>query len=145
MNNNVEEKALRKIEKQNILYKIKVFLKSFFKRKNIKIEFEEKRKSDNMLENNSEQNSLFRNTIKNIEDDETRLLKLQRQYRQGEISEEDLTEEQIISLCELYDKQIAELEKSNKYRKNKILLYRQRMRNISRLIKIGGIHKSGKL
>ena len=66
-------------------------------------------------------------SIKNIEDEETKLLKLQKQYRSGEIKEEELSEEQINSLCKLYDKQIANLKKSNDIRKQKLLEYRRKM------------------
>ena len=70
----------------------------------------------------------FMQYVKNIENDETRLLKLQKQYRNGEIKEEDMTKEQVQQLCDLYDKQIAELEKSNEARKRKLLEYRRKMK-----------------
>ena len=66
-------------------------------------------------------------SIKNIEDEETKLLKLQKQYRSGEIKEEELSEEQINSLCKLYDRQIANLKKSNDIRKQKLLEYRRKI------------------
>ena len=66
-------------------------------------------------------------SIKNIEDEETKLLKLQRQYRSGEIKEEELTEEQVNSLCTLYDRQIANLKKSNNMRKQRLLEYRKKL------------------
>ena len=59
--------------------------------------------------------------------EETKLLKIQKQYRSGEIKEEELTEEQVKSLCELYDKQIANLRKSNEIRKQKLLEYRKKL------------------
>ena len=52
-------------------------------------------------------------------------VKLQKKYRSGEIKEEDMTEEQIKSLCDLYDKQIAILKKSNKLRKQRLYEYRK--------------------
>ena len=55
------------------------------------------------------------------------LLKLQNQYRSGEVKEEDLTVEQVSSLCKLYDKQIANLRKSNEIRKQKLLEHRRRL------------------
>ena len=70
----------------------------------------------------------FMQYVKNIENDETRLLKLQKQYQNGEIKEEDMTKEQVQQLCDLYDKQIAELEKSNEARKRKLLEYRRKMK-----------------
>ncbi len=65
--------------------------------------------------------------IKKVEDEETLILKLQKKYRSGEIKEEELTEEQVNSLCSLYDKQIANLRKSNEIRKKKLLEYRRKL------------------
>ena len=64
-------------------------------------------------------------SIRNIEDEETKLLKLQKQYRSGKIKGEELTEEQINALSELYDKQIAKLKETNSIMKQKILEYRK--------------------
>ena len=44
----------------------------------------------------------------NNNSDRTRLDELLRKYRNGEISEKELTEEQIVSLGHLYDKKIRE-------------------------------------
>lgn len=55
------------------------------------------------------------------------MLKLQKQYRKGEIKEEDLTETQYKSLCDLYDRQISNLKKSNEIRKQKLLQYRKKL------------------
>ena len=63
----------------------------------------------------------FLGYIKNVENKETKLLKLQKQFRSGQIKEEELTQEQIISLCDLYDKQIDNLRKLNEDRKSKIM------------------------
>ncbi len=52
---------------------------------------------------------------------------MQEQYRNGEIKEEQLTHIQIKSLCDLYDKQIEELQKSNEFRKQRILQYRKKL------------------
>ena len=56
-----------------------------------------------------------------------KLEKLQQQYHSGEIKEEELSEEQITSLCQLYDKQIANLKKSNETRKQRLLEYRKKL------------------
>ena len=68
----------------------------------------------------------FLGHIKNIENEETKLLILQKQYRTGQLKEEDLTQEQITLLCDLYDRQISNLKKANKNKKNKILQYRKK-------------------
>ena len=66
--------------------------------------------------------------VTTIEDDETRLLKLQERYESGEIDEEDLTTDEIIELSGLYNKQINNLKKSNESRKQKLLEYRKSMK-----------------
>ena len=73
-----------------------------------------------------EKNS-FIESLKNVENEEMKILKLQKQYDSGIIKDEDLTQEQINSLCKLYDKQIVTLKKSNEIRKQKLLEYRKKM------------------
>lgn len=65
--------------------------------------------------------SSFIDSIKIVESDEIKLMKLQKQYNNGTIREEDLTEKQVNELCILYDKQIAELKKSIANKEKKIL------------------------
>ena len=79
-----------------------------------------------ILPNDNEKNK-FMEKIKNIEDEEILLLRLQNKFRGREIKEEELSNEQINSLCALYDKQIANLKKSNEMRKQTILKYRRKM------------------
>ena len=122
MNNNEQEKSLIVINEKSIFYRIKSFFKKLFKKGYVEtpiVEIEENKV------NEDSQKEKFMEYIKNIEDEETKLLKLQTQYRTGEIKEEQLTKEQVSSLCELYDKQIANLKKSNQARKQKILDYRK--------------------
>lgn len=127
MKENTDEKSLGKINENSIFYKIKSFLKNLFKKNNNTIDnysvIEEKDRS----EKNSNKKDSFLENIKNIENEETKLLKIQKQYRSGEIKEEELTEEQVKSLCKLYDKQIANLRKSNEIRKQKLLEYRKKL------------------
>lgn len=127
MKENTKEKSLVQVNKNSLFYKIKSFFKNLF-HKNEKID------NNVIIEKNTCSNveseikqSDFMERIKNIENEETKLLKLQKKYRRGEIKEEDLTEEQITSLCTLYDSQIARLKKSNAIRKQKILNYRKKM------------------
>jgi len=127
MKENTQEKSLVQVNENSIFYKIKSFFRNLFHRKQVVNEV-------NIIENNIEEPTEKENTknsfmeaIRNIEDDETKLLKLQRQYRSGEIKEEELTEEQVNSLCSLYDRQIANLRKSNEMRKQKLLEYRRKL------------------
>lgn len=125
MKENTQEKSLVQVNENNIFYKIKRFFKNLFNKNTIDnyAVIEEK---SSYLENENKKNS-FMESIKNIEDEETKLLKLQKQYRSGEIKEEELTEEQVNSLCALYDKQIENLRKSNEIRKQKLLEYRRKL------------------
>jgi hypothetical protein len=128
MKENTHEKSLVKINENSIFYKIKSFFKNLFhKSKEIRydVSFEENISSSVEREN---QKSAFIKSVGNIENEETLILKLQKQYRNGEIKEEDLTEEQVDSLCSLYDIQIAKLKKSNEMRKAKLLEYRKNMK-----------------
>ena len=124
MKENTDEKSLVKINENSIFYKIKQFFKKLFYKKetinNITVE------TNKVILQNDNKKNKFMEEIKNIEDEETLLLKLQKKFRSGEIKEE-LTEEQVKSLCELYDKQIANLRKSNEIRKQKLLEYRKKL------------------
>ena len=125
MNNNKQEKALIEINESSIFYKIKNFFRKLFKKQKVDNTVSETF-SNNKIENDTQKQN-FLETIKNIENEETKLLKLQKQYRKGEIKEEDLTETQYKSLCDLYDRQISNLKKSNEIRKQKILQYRNKL------------------
>lgn len=54
------------------------------------------------------------------------LLLFQEKYENGEISEADLSIEELDLLNKLYDIQIKELEESNKKRKQKLLDFRKK-------------------
>ena len=125
MKKNTDEKSLVRINEDSIFYKIKQFLKGLFSKKEpINNIIAETNKA--ILPNDNKKNK-FMEEIKNIEDEETLLLKLQKKFRSGEIKEEELSNEQVNSLCVLYDKQIANLKKSNEMRKQRLLEYRRNM------------------
>ena len=126
MKENTQEKSLVQVN-ENIFYKIKRFFKNLFNKNNDIIDNYTVVENESTIENENKKNS-FMESIKNIEDEETLILKLQKKYRSGEIKEEDLTEEQVNSLCALYDRQIANLKKSNEIRKQKLLEYRRKLR-----------------
>ena len=122
MGENTQEKNLiEKKEKISIFGKIKNFFKNLFSKKQEEVVEEE------IV--SQEVNNDFRESIKMTEDEETKLLDLQNRYRRGEIGENDLTEEQIDALCDLYDKQIEELKKSIKIKEEKIAERKRKMEN----------------
>ena len=125
MKENTDEKSLVKINENSIFYKIKRFFKNLLSKK---------KDADNsiveettVIKQDEDKRNQYMEQIKKIEDEETTLLKLQKQYRNGEIKEKNLTDEQISSLCKLYDKQISNLKKSNEIRKQKLLEHRRRL------------------
>ena len=127
MRDNTQEKSLITVNENSIFYKIKNFFRNlFYKHKAIENSTIIENGINASLEKENNKNS-FMESIKNIENEETKLLKLQKQYRNGEIKEEQLTQEQINSLSALYDKQIANLRKSNQIRKQKLLEYRKKL------------------
>ena len=126
MKKNTQDKSLVQINENGIFYKIKNFFKDLFNRNNNTTNYAIVKEDKSIVESENTKNA-FMESIKNIEDEETKLLKLQKQYRSGEIKEEELTEEQVNSLCALYDKQIENLRKSNETRKQKLLEYRRKL------------------
>ena len=122
---NTDEKSLDRVNENSIFYKIKRFFKNIFNKNN---------SSNNtiveetaIIKQAEDKRNQFMEQIRKIEDEETTLLKLQKQYRNGEIKEDDLTDEQVSSLCKLYDKQISNLKKSNEIKKQKLLEHRIRL------------------
>ena len=127
MKKNSQEKRLITVNENSIFYKIKTFLKNLFNpRKKVEnvLRVEE---AVNIKSENQNNIDSFIESIRNIENEETKLLKLQQQYRRGEIKEETLTKEQVNALCSLYDKQIAPLRKSNEIRKKNLLEYKKKL------------------
>ena len=127
MKENTQEKSLIKVNENSIFYKIKNFFRNLFHKKEIINNVSDLAEPFETTTEKNEQKNAFMESIRNIEDEETKLLKLQKQYRSGEIKGEELSEEQIKSLGKLYDKQIINLRKSNEIRKQKLLEYRKRL------------------
>ena len=127
MKENTQDKMMIKVNQNNIFYKIKMFFRNLFNKTS-----RNSNESNDIIETTTISNIVinknsFIEDIKNIKNEETKLLKLQQQYRSGEIKEEELTKEQVNALCALYDKQIESLRKSNEIRKQKLLEYRKRL------------------
>ncbi len=127
MKENTQEKSLVQVNENSIFYRIKSFFRNLFHRKQVVNEV-------NVIKNNIKEptekenaKSSFMEEIRKIEDEETKLLKLQKKYRSGEIKGEELSEKQILALGKLYDKQIAELRKYNEREKQKLLEYRRKL------------------
>ena len=124
MKENTQEKSMVKINENSIFYKIKTFFRNLFY-KETAVENTIVKETKNIIQENKKTD--FIESIKNIESEETKILKLQKQYRNGDIKEEEMSEKQISALMDLYDKQIANLKKSNELRKQKLLEYRRKI------------------
>ena len=125
MKENTKEKSLIQVNENSIFYKIKRFFLNLFHKETIVDN--PSTITENLTIVSDNKRNAFIESLKNIEDEETKLLKLQKQYRSGEIKEEDLTEEQIHSLSALYDKQIEKLKKSNELRRKKLVEYKRKL------------------
>ena len=121
MKNNTQEKNLIERNENNIFGKIKSFFRKIFSNNK---ESTENQVDDTILEE-AEKSYNFREYIKRTEDDETGIFDLQQRYRRGEIADSDLTQEQINSLCMLYDKQIEDLKRTIESKEQQIAKYKK--------------------
>lgn len=120
MGKHLEEKSLITINENSILYKIKLFfLKLFRGKRGIMNEPQIAPIENNEIQSNKRKDA-FIESISNVENEETKLLKLQNQFDNREINKSQLSKEQIADLIALYKKQISDLEQSNERRINKI-------------------------
>jgi len=125
MKENTQEKSLIQVNENSIFYKIKRFFLNLFHKETI-IDNSSTITENLIIESDNKRNA-FIESLKNIEDEETKLLKLQKRFRSGEVKEEDLTKEQINSLSDLYSKQIERLRKSNELRRKKLVEYKRKL------------------
>lgn len=121
MKDNTQEKNLIEKNENNIFGKIKNFFRKIFGKK------EDTLKSDKeeIINNEPEKNEGFKEYIKRTEDEETKILNLQMRYRRGEIADNDLTQEQINSLCMLYDRQIEDLKRTIEAKEQQLSNYKK--------------------
>lgn len=106
MEGNTQEKDLIE-KKESFFSKVKSFFKGLFNKKSKNVT----NSTVNSECDCAKENTSFKEEIKVVEDEENKLLELQKKYRRGEIAENDLTEEQIDALSDLYDRQIEALKK----------------------------------
>lgn len=127
MKENTQEKSLIQVNENSIFYKIKNFFKNLFHKNKVVNDVVNSIETTENIVQTTERKNTFMQSIRNIEDEETELLKLQKQYRTGKIKAEELSEQQIKYLGKLYDRQIEKLRKSNEIRKQKLLEYRRKL------------------
>lgn len=90
------------ISTNGIMYKIKSFFKNIFKKKEVVVEETEEVKKESSFEES---------IIVKKDEEKERILELQKRFREGKLNIEDVTEEEIDKLTELYNEQIEELNK----------------------------------
>lgn len=124
MKENTQEKNLIEKEEKGFFWKIKSFFAKLFGNRKEVVE----EAAVEIEENNCE----FKESIKveEVEDEAAKLLDLQRRYRRGEIADNDLTDEQIEALSNLYDKQIEALKKAIAEKEQKIAEYKNKKQNV---------------
>ncbi len=121
MNDNTQEKKLIERKENNVFEKIKDFFRNLFGKKE-----EVNNIVDEDLEMEMEKSIDFRESLKNFEVDNNNIYELKRRYHNDEISEDDLTQEQINQLCQLYDSQIADLKKTIAAKEQMLANYKKR-------------------
>ena len=103
--------------KENIFTKVlSYFKKLFFKKKKVTVEAIDKIP----LYNNRYKDSFIENIVIKENEEEKRLKALQLQYDNGEIDEEDISDEDMDKLISLYEKETEELNADTAKRKNHI-------------------------
>ena len=103
--------------KQSIFTKISKFFKSiFFKGKNEVLQ----ESSEQTIQNKQQKEYFIENITIKEDEEEKRLKALQLQYDNGEIDEEDIAEEDMDKLIEMYEKETEELNLDTEIRKKHI-------------------------
>lgn len=121
MNNNLPIKK----EDGNIFTKIKTFFKTVFKLNNNVPNYNYAVEQGDVI---SIKNNDFASPIRIEENNEEKeLLQLQEKFEQGLIQEEDLSQEQVDKLEQLYNKQIEELNEKFLDYKDKIISIKKKL------------------
>ena len=95
--------------KESFLSKIKNFFRNLFAKKELKQDNIESKTTHNIVVNNN-----FKENIEIKRDEEaTKIINLQKEYKAGNIKEEDMTDDEHKKLIELYKKQNEELIESH--------------------------------
>jgi hypothetical protein len=92
--------------KENIFTKISNFIKKLFSRKK---EYIEERIDEKSINHNQQKNYFIDNILIKEDEEEKRLKILQLRYDNGEIDEEDISDEDMDKLIEMYEKETEEL------------------------------------
>lgn len=101
--------------KESFLSKIKIFFRNLFVKKEVKQDNVEIKTTHNIVKNK------FKENVEIKQDEETmKIINLQKEYKAGNIKEEDMTDDEHKKLIELYKKQNEELIEKINTKKYKI-------------------------
>ena len=119
--NKIENKDVVRY-KDNFIIKFFKYIKNIFKKEEkIKIVEEQEKNKKQTYQKSLKDNTDFRDDITyRKSDEEIRILELQKQYKAGNILEENMTEDDHAKLIELYKEQNKQLEEKIIIKKNKI-------------------------
>ena len=112
--------------KGNIFSRISNFLKKIFFRKE---EYITERIEDKSFYNNQCKENFIENILIKENEEEKRLNNLQLQYENGEIDEEEISEEDMDKLIEMYEKETEELNKETESIKTHISQMLKELKN----------------
>ena len=110
------------IYKKSIFRKISDFFKKIFSKKKVL-------QKEDIIVNNDKDDSFIKNIQIKENKEELRLLQLKQQYENGEIDEEDMSDEDVDKLCQLYEKETDELNADTERRKNHIAQMLKELKN----------------
>ena len=111
------------IYKKSIFRKISDFFKKIFSKKEVL-------QKEEIIVNNEKNDSFIKNIQIKENKEELRLLQLKQQYENGEIYEEDMSDEDVDKLCKLYEKETDELNADTERRKNHIAQMLKELKNV---------------
>lgn len=94
--------------KENIFRKISNFFKKLFSRKK---EYIEESADENLIYNIKQKENFVENIVIKENEEEKRLKELQLQYDNGEIDEEDISDDDMDEIIEMYEKETEELNR----------------------------------
>ncbi len=109
------------VYKKSIFRKISEFFKKIFSKKEVL--------SKEVIITNEKNNNFLENIQIKEDKEELRLLQLKQQYENGEIDEEEISDEDVDKLCELYKKETDELNADTERRKNHIAQMLKELKN----------------
>ncbi len=116
------------LQKNSIIQKVICFFKGLlFKSKYAKNEIIQNESNTTEYTEEVKKQSFVEEIRVEQEENEKIDLHLLERYRNGDIDEEEMTDEQFECLCDTYKEKIARLKESNQNRKNKLLEYRRKM------------------